>query len=422
MASSPSGTRSCRASTSYRRALPKQRRPTRPASTRKSRSASARSRASCRLLRRTARSRAGAAAGRHPHRRPRGPPGPDRREPSRARVSWRRSAPPPRAATRRWRRPPRSKPGAEQLRARANEDASAEYQQLAEQREAAEARAHALESDLARLREQADAALQAAATEKDSEAARAAESQPSSSSCAAARPRTRRRSFRSSPSSGRRPRRAPRRSTPSSSPCREQAAGQDEGLATQVSGLTDALQALTVERDAALERAGSLEPRWSRSATSCGTPFPASRSTAPRRTSPICAASSPRASGASPRASARLRSEPRAPRPAPARRAAVPARGDDDFSARAERDRQPRALRARGNSGYTLLERDGVAPEAGDIVEVDGDRYVVRRHGPSPLPAPGAAAPTSSGPDAFARRACAPASARPLFRPARPRG
>jgi hypothetical protein len=39
-------------------------------------------------------------------------------------------------------------------------------------------------------------------------------------------------------------------------------------------------------------------------------------------------------------------------------------------------------------TGYALLERDGVAPEAGDIVEVDGARYVVRRHGPSPLPGP----------------------------------
>ena len=39
-------------------------------------------------------------------------------------------------------------------------------------------------------------------------------------------------------------------------------------------------------------------------------------------------------------------------------------------------------------SGYTLVERDGIAPEAGDVVEVDGGRYVVRRHGPSPLPGP----------------------------------
>ncbi len=39
-------------------------------------------------------------------------------------------------------------------------------------------------------------------------------------------------------------------------------------------------------------------------------------------------------------------------------------------------------------SGYTLVEREGVAPEAGDVVEVDGGRYVVRRHGPSPMPGP----------------------------------
>jgi hypothetical protein len=39
-------------------------------------------------------------------------------------------------------------------------------------------------------------------------------------------------------------------------------------------------------------------------------------------------------------------------------------------------------------TGYTLVERDGVAPEAGDTVEVDGERFVVRRHGPSPLPGP----------------------------------
>lgn len=36
--------------------------------------------------------------------------------------------------------------------------------------------------------------------------------------------------------------------------------------------------------------------------------------------------------------------------------------------------------------GYALLERDGAAPACRDEVELDGERYVVLRNGPSPLP------------------------------------
>ncbi len=36
--------------------------------------------------------------------------------------------------------------------------------------------------------------------------------------------------------------------------------------------------------------------------------------------------------------------------------------------------------------GYALLERDGAAPACRDGVELDGERYVVLRNGPSPLP------------------------------------
>lgn len=40
------------------------------------------------------------------------------------------------------------------------------------------------------------------------------------------------------------------------------------------------------------------------------------------------------------------------------------------------------------STGYTLVEQDGPAPEAGDVVELDAGRFVVRRLGPSPLPGP----------------------------------
>jgi hypothetical protein len=37
--------------------------------------------------------------------------------------------------------------------------------------------------------------------------------------------------------------------------------------------------------------------------------------------------------------------------------------------------------------GYSLLERDGAPPPRGTVVELDGERYIVLRAGPSPLPA-----------------------------------
>ena len=39
-------------------------------------------------------------------------------------------------------------------------------------------------------------------------------------------------------------------------------------------------------------------------------------------------------------------------------------------------------------TGYTLVEQDGAAPDPGDVVKLDTDRFVVRRLGPSPLPGP----------------------------------
>ncbi len=157
------------------------------------------------------------------------------------------------------------------LRTRGNEDSSAELQELAEQRRAAQERAEALESDLAQLREQLETALRSAAAEKESESARAAELEAELAAL------------------------------------REQSSGQDDAVA-QVSGLNEALQALTVERDAALERAacpgarGRVAPR-----RSCAMPRLTSPATARRPTCRSCAVSSRRASGASPRASARSR-------------------------------------------------------------------------------------------------------------------
>ena len=166
---------------------------------------------------------------------------------------------------------------------------------------------------------------------------------------------------------------------------REQSSGQDEGLAAGRRPRGGARTA-TAERDAAVTRAAELEPEVEslrdqiRAAGSTGR-GPAGRR---RRAAPPA-----RRARAAPRRERRRdrEDEPRAPRPAPARRAPVPARGDGDQRARAAergRARPLRPLRDRLHPARAGRDR----PEAGDIVEVDGARYVVRRHGPSPLPGP----------------------------------
>ncbi len=239
----------------------------------------------------------------------------------------------------------------EEIRSRGNEDSSTELREVAEQRRAAQERAEALESDVTQLREQLETALRSAAEEKDSESARAAELEAELAAL------------------------------------REQSSGQDDAVA-QVSGLNEALQALTAERDAAFERAASLEPEVEslrnklRDATAHipGDGLQADVSELRRQLT-----ARERRLAESVGEIAKMNREHRALLQLVERQFQL----EDTATAMPEESSEvAHVLFVPSAAGYTLLERDGFAPEAGDTVEVDGSRYVVRRHGPSPLPGP----------------------------------
>jgi predicted nucleic acid-binding Zn-ribbon protein len=239
----------------------------------------------------------------------------------------------------------------EEARAGGNEDSSAELHELAEQRRAAEERAQALESDLAQVREQLETGLRSAAAEKDAESARAAQLEAELIAL------------------------------------REQSAGQDD-VASQVSGLNEALQALTVERDAALERAAALEPEVEslraelRDAVA---QIPGDGPQADVSELRRQLAARERRLGESVGEIAKMNREHRALLQLVERQFHL----EDTATSMPEPPTEAaHVLFVPSANGYTLLEREGVAPEAGDTVEVDGSRYVVRRHGPSPLPGP----------------------------------
>ena len=237
------------------------------------------------------------------------------------------------------------------LRTRGNDDSSAELQELAEQRRAAQERTDALESDLAQLREQLETALRSAAAEKESESARAAELEAELAAL------------------------------------RAQSSTQDDAVA-QVSGLNEALQALTVERDAALERAASLEPeveslREKLRAATAHSPGDGPQADVSELRRQLTARE--RRLAESVGEIAKMNREHRALLQLVERQFQL----EDTATAMPEESGEvAHVLFVPSAAGYTLLERDGVAPEAGDTVEVDGSRYVVRRHGPSPLPGP----------------------------------
>jgi chromosome segregation ATPase len=229
----------------------------------------------------------------------------------------------------------------EQLRAHGNEDSSSQLQELAQQREAADARAHALENDLAQLREQTE-----------SEAARAAALEAELAAL------------------------------------REQSSGHDENLAAQVSGLNEALQALTVERDAALQRAAALEPeveslRDQLRDASAHAPVDGSHVDVSELQRQLAARE--RRLAESVGEIAKMNREHRALLQLVERQFQLE---ETTTSIPEPRGETAHVLFVPSATGYTLVERDGIAPEAGDIVEVDGGRYIVRRHGPSPLPGP----------------------------------
>jgi uncharacterized phage infection (PIP) family protein YhgE len=228
----------------------------------------------------------------------------------------------------------------EQLRAReSNEDSSAQLQEVAQLRDAAEAHAHALEHELAQLREQAESESVRAATL----AAELAE-------------------------------------------LREQSSGRDEGLAAHAAGLEESLRTLTAERDAAVALAAELEPEVAslrERIRDAGTPAEGSAADVADLRRQLAARERRLAENVG--EIAKMNREHRALLQLVERQFQLE---DTTTSMPEPKTEAAHVLFVPAASGYTLVERDGIAPDAGDIVEVDGGRYVVRRHGPSPLPGP----------------------------------
>jgi chromosome segregation ATPase len=251
----------------------------------------------------------------------------------------------------------------EELRSRPAEDTSGQLDELARQRAAAEERARALEHDLAQLREQAESlrvevdvvreqvpaddalaekvsaleqALQALTAERDAAVAHSTELEPQLAQL------------------------------------REQAARQDDGLAEKISGLEEAIQALTAERDHALARLRDA-----------ATPFAGSTAEVEELRRQLAARD--RGLAESVGEIAKMSREHRALLQLVERQLQLE---ETTTSLPEPKSEAAHVLFVPAASGYTLVEREGVAPEAGDLVDLDGGRYVVRRHGPSPLPGP----------------------------------
>ena len=226
----------------------------------------------------------------------------------------------------------------EQLRARGNEDSNAQLQELAQLRAEAEARAQTLEHDLSQLRDQTQSeAARAEALAAELEA------------------------------------------------LREQASAPDEALIAHVSGLEESLRALAAERDAAVARAGELEPEVAALREQLReVPVPAGGSYDVGELRKQLAVRERRLAE-SVGEIAKMNREHRALMQLVERQFQFE---ETTTSVPEPKSESAHVLFVPAASGYTLVERDGIAPEAGDIVEVDGDRYVVRRHGPSPLPGP----------------------------------
>ena len=278
-------------------------------------------------------------------------------------------------------------------------------------------------SDLAQLREQVDAALQSAAAEKDSEAARAAELEAELEQL---------RSRQAEDATAELQELAEQREAAEARAqaldaelvaLREQAAGQDEGLAAQVSGLNDALQALTVERDAALERAGSLEPEVEslrdqlRDAVAR---IPVDGPQADVADLRRQLAARERRLAESVGEIAKMNREHRALLQLVERQFQLE---ETTTSLPEPKSEAAHVLFVPAATGYTLLERDGDRSRGGRHRR--GRRRPLRRAPARPLAAARPQAPLRlprAGLTLLAGRACASASARPRLLPARPRG
>lgn len=167
---------------------------------------------------------------------------------------------------------------------------------------------------------------------------------------------------------------------------REREPEQDEGLAAHVSGLEESLRSLTAERDAAVARAAELEPEVASLRDRLhAAAMPAQGSAADVAELRRQLAARERRLAESVGEIAKMNREHRALLQLVERQFQLE---ETTTSVPEPRGEAAHVLFVPSATGYTLVERDGVAPEAGDIVEVDGGSYVVRRHGPSPLPGP----------------------------------
>ena len=262
-----------------------------------------------------------------------------------------------------------------ELRSRPQPDVSAELQELAQRRDEAEVRAQALEADFIQLREQADAA----GTRADALQAELNElrSQPRQDVGGELQELAQRRDEAEA--------RAQALEAELAS-LREHSAGQDNALVSQVAGLNDTVRALTEERDSAVARATELEPQLEslrKGLSEAVTPTGDSAADVAELRRQLAARE--RRLTESVGEIAKLSREHRAVLQLVERQFQLE---ETTTSVPEPKHESAHVLFVPAAGGYTLVEREGVAPEAGDVVELDGGRYVVRRHGPSPLPGP----------------------------------
>jgi len=173
---------------------------------------------------------------------------------------------------------------------------------------------------------------------------------------------------------------------------REQAAGTT-GLAARVSELSEALHAASAERDAAVERVAALKPELASLRDRVNT-VAAERDAAlagRAGTDPEAGALREQLAARERRLAesvgeiAKMNGEHRALLQLVERQFQL----EESTTAVPEtKGEAAHVLFVPTVTGYTLVEQDGAAPEAGDVVELDAGRFVVRRLGPSPLPGP----------------------------------
>ena len=244
----------------------------------------------------------------------------------------------------------------EELRSCPAEDARGELHELAQSRDAAAERAQALEHDLAQLREQArslqselDALRGQASSHDDGLVEKVSRLEASLEALAAERD-----------------------AALAHAVALEQSTGPDEGLTAQIAGLEERVRVVTAERDDARAKLGDA-----------ATPFAGSNAEVADLRRQLAARD--RRLAESVAEIAKMNREHRALLQLVEKQLQL----EETTTAVPEpRSEAAHVLFVPSASGYTLVEREGIAPEAGDAVEVDGERFVVRRHGPSPLPGP----------------------------------